>query len=220
MAGVTTRLVIVEDHPVVVDGLVAGFRDRSEVEVVGTAETLAGARGVLARAACDVVLLDIRLPDGSGIELLREARGLDDPPAFLVLSSFLTPEYVSAAIALGASGFLLKTAPVGEILAAVAVISEGGLAFTPEQIRVSRNASWAPLTQREHEILDGILRGRSNDELAMDMGLARKTVEGYITRLLARYGVMTRTELAVHAERRLLLDLPTRPTRGRPGDAS
>ncbi|MHB8960238.1 MAG: response regulator transcription factor [Candidatus Limnocylindrales bacterium] len=213
----TTRLILVEDHPVVVDGLRAAFREHPEVEVVGIAATLAEGRRLVATTPCDVVLLDLRLPDGMGIELLRESRAADGPPSFLVLSSFLTPEYVSAAIALGAGGFLLKTAPVGEILAAVEAVSGGGLAFTPEQLRVSRNASWAPLTEREHEILDGILRGRSNDELAMDLGIAKKTVEGYITRLLARYDVMTRTELAVHAERRQLLDLPTRPLRTKPG---
>lgn len=216
----TTRLILVEDHPVVVDGLRAAFREHPEVEVVGLATTLAEGRSLIATIPCDVVLLDLRLPDGMGIELLRESRAADGLPAFLVLSSFLTQEYVSAAIALGAGGFLLKTAPVGEILAAVAVIAEGGLAFTPDQLRVSRNAAWAPLTDREHEILDGILRGRSNDELAMDQGMAKKTVEGYITRLLARYDVMTRTELAVHAERRQLLDLPTRRTRGRSDGSS
>ncbi len=212
MAGVTTRLILVEDHPIVVDGLRAAFREHPEVEIVGQAGSLRDGRVLLAATPCDVVLLDLRLPDGSGIQLLQETRQADDPPAFLVLSSFLTPEYVSTAIALGASGFLLKTAPVADILGALEVIVDGGLAFSPEQLRVSRNASWAPLTRREHEILEGILRGRSNDELAMDLGLAKKTVEGYITRLLARYDVMTRTELAIHAERRQLLDLPTRPS--------
>ena len=125
----------------------------------------------------------------------------------------MTPEFVSAAVALGAAGFLLKTSPVEEIVAAIAVIAEGGLAFTPEQLRASRNASWAPLTEREHQVLGGVMAGRSNDELAMDIGLARKTVEAYITRLLARYGVMTRTELAVLADRGLILDLPTRRPR-------
>jgi DNA-binding NarL/FixJ family response regulator len=206
----TTRLILVEDHPIVVDGLKAAFREHSEVEIVGHGATLLEGRELIRAVGCDVVLLDLRLPDGSGIELLREARKADDPPAFLVLSSFLSPEYVSSAIALGASGFLLKTAPVDEILAAVAVIADGGLSFTPEQLRVSRNVSWDPLTRREHEIIEGIIRGRSNDELAMDLGVAKKTVEAYITRLLARYDVMTRTELAIHAERHLLLDLPTR----------
>lgn len=204
------RLVLVEDHPIVANGLRAAFRDREGIQVVGLAATVREGRDLLANTPCDVVLLDLRLSDGSGMELLREARELDDPPAFLVLSSFLTPSYVSATIALGASGFLLKTSPVEDILHAVDQIVGGGLAFSPEQLRASRSAAWAPLTRREHEILDAVIRGRSNDEIAMDLGIAKKTIEGYITRLLARFGLMTRTELAVHAERGLLLDLPIR----------
>ena len=212
----TTRLLVVEDHPIVVDGLVAAFRDRPEVEVVGRAATLAEARELIRSTPCDVVLLDLRLPDGSGIDLLHELGNAPSGPAFLVLSSFLTTEYVSAAIALGAGGFLLKTSPADEILAAVREIADGRLAFTPEQLRASRTAAWAPLTGRERAILDGVMRGRSNDELAGDVGAARKTVEANITRLLARFGLMTRTELAVHAERGQLLDLPVTKRRRSP----
>lgn len=207
----TVRLLFVEDHPIVVDGLRSGLDKHPEVAVAGHAATLAEAREFLSGPGCDIVLLDLRLPDGSGLALLREFRELPDAPAFLILSSFLTPEYVSAAVALGAGGFLLKTAPVEEILAAIWVIAEGGLAFTPEQLRASRRASWAPLTPREHEMIKGIILGRSNDELTADLGIAKKTVEAYVTRLLARYGLVTRTELAVLAERGQLLDLPTRP---------
>jgi DNA-binding NarL/FixJ family response regulator len=209
----STRLILIEDHPIVVDGIRAAFRDHAEVTIVGQASTVRDGRDLIASTECEVVLLDLRLPDGSGVELLREARAQADPPAFLVLSSFLTPEYVSTAVALGASGFLLKTSPVEEILDAVRVIADGGLAFTPEQLRVSRNAAWTPLTPREHQILAGIMRGRSNDELAMDLGVAKKTVEGYITRLLARYDVMTRTELGILVERGQVLDLPLKEPR-------
>lgn len=209
----TIRLVLVEDHPVVVDGLKTALRDRTEVAVVGQAATVAQARVVLGSTACDVVLLDLRLPDGSGIELLREASQDPSGPAFLVLSSFLTTEYVSASIALGASGFLLKTSPVDDILGAITLIAAGGLAFTPDQLRASRTAAWAPLADREHDILGGILLGRSNDELAGDLGIASKTVEAYITRLLARFGAVTRTDLAVQVERRQVLDLPIRKSK-------
>lgn len=204
----TIRIAFVEDHPVVVDGLVAALRDRPDVEVVGRAGTLAEARSLIATVDADVVLLDLRLPDGSGIDLLREASTRESGPAFLVLSSFLSPEYVSAAIALGAGGFLLKTSPTDEILSAIREIAAGRLTFTREQLRASRTAAWAPLTPREHSVLDGIVRGRSNDELAADLGVSRKTVEAYVTRLLARFGVMSRTELALLVERGQLLDLP------------
>jgi DNA-binding NarL/FixJ family response regulator len=92
-------------------------------------------------------------------------------------------------------------------------VAGGGLAFTLEQLRASRSAAWAPLTEREHAVLDGIQRGRSNDELAGDLGLSRKTIEGYITRLLVRFGAVTRTELAIRAERGQILDLPVKNTK-------
>jgi len=155
-----------------------------------------------------VVLLDLRLPDGSGMELLRDAQELPTPPAIIVLSSFMTAQYVNAAITLGASGFILKTAPTGEILAAVALVADGRLAFSAEQVRAGRHAAWAPLTPREHDIIAGVKAGRSNGELSADLGLARQTIEAYLSRLFIRFDVATRTELGILAEREQLLGLP------------
>lgn len=212
----TTRVLIVEDHPIVADGLAAALAGRPDVVVVGRASTVAGARTLLPAVACDVVLLDLRLPDGSGIELL-EAESAVDGPAFLVLSSFHTPEYVAAAIRLGASGFLLKTAPSADIVAAISAVAAGQVLFTGDEVRAARQGTARALTPREHDIVRGLVAGRSNDELAGDLGVARKTVEAYVTRLLTRYGFASRTELAVHAERVGLLELPTRgqPPSGR-----
>jgi two-component system response regulator DevR len=204
---VRIRVAIVGDHPVFTRGLAASLSAREGLELVGAAKTLAEARALLASTPCDVVLLDLRLPDGSGVELLREAGG--EGPSFVVLSSFMTPEYVSAAIAMGASGFLLKTAEAEEIDAAVTTAASGALAFSGEQLREARRAAWQPLTATERAILAGVRAGRSNDELTGDLSLSKKTVEGYITRLLARFGLATRTELAVKTERDLLLNLPT-----------
>ncbi len=212
------RVALVEDHPLVIDGMRAALAGREGIAVVGAATTLAAARDLLRTTVCDVVLLDIRLPDGSGIDLLRDAqerRDLPDAPSFLVLSSFLTPEYVAAAMALGASGFMLKTSPADEIVAAVEAIAAGGLAYTREQLRASRQASWAPLTDTEHAVLAGVVGGQTNDELSVATGLSRKTVESYIARLALRFGAASRTELAVTVERGMLLDLPTRPNRQR-----
>ena len=208
------RILLVEDHPIAVGGIAAMLATAPDMDLVRVAGSLADARAFLAAPACDVVLLDLRLPDGSGIDLLRELAAQPDAPGVLVLSSFLTREYVSASIVLGAGGFLLKTASTEEITAAIRTIAAGGLAFTAEQRRASRTASWEPLTQREHDLLAGLLAGRSNDELAGDLGVARKTVEGMLSRLFARYGVVTRTELALAVDRGAVLDLPARPNPG------
>jgi DNA-binding NarL/FixJ family response regulator len=212
---VSIRVALVEDHPLVIDGMRAALAGHEGISVVGAATTLAGARELLRTTACDIVLLDIRLPDGSGIDLLQDNFDTPGGPAFLVLSSFLTPEYVAAAMALGASGFLLKTSPADEIVAAVEAIAAGGLAYTREQLRAGRPAVWAPLTHTEHAVLAGVVGGQTNDELSAATDLSRKTVESYVSRLMLRFGAASRTELAVATERGMLLDLPTRPNRQR-----
>jgi DNA-binding NarL/FixJ family response regulator len=201
-------LLLVDDHPIVRDGLQAVLSAQEQIVVIGQASTLAEARARISDPAVDVVLLDLRLPDGSGADLLLDMQEMSSPPAVIVLSSFLTTQYVSAAITLGASGFLLKTAPTEEILAAIEVVADGRLAFSAEQLRASRSAAWAPLTAREHEIIEGVMVGRSNDEISADLGLARKTVEAYISRLFIRFDVATRTELGILAEREQILALP------------
>jgi DNA-binding NarL/FixJ family response regulator len=201
---------MVEDHPIVVTGIVAALRAEGDMEVVGVAGSIASARELLAGMSPDVLLLDLRLPDGSGIDLLREVSDGGDGPSVLVLSSFMTTEYVSAAVALGASGFLLKTTASPEIIAAIRQVAGGGIAFTADQLRESRTASWAPLTRAEHAVLDALLRSLTNDEIATELGVSRKAIEAHLTRLFARYNVLSRTELALVIDRRALLDLPTR----------
>ncbi len=212
----TTGLLLIDDHPIVLDGLRAALARHPEIMVVAEAGTLAEARKRIGDSGIDVVLLDLRLPDGSGTELLMDLQDLPAPPAVIVLSSFLTPQYVNAAITLGASGFLLKTSSTDEILRAIATVADGKLAFTQEQLRARRNAPWAPLTPREHQVIAGVMAGRSNDELSVDLSLSRKTVEAYLSRLFIRFNVATRTELGILAEREQLLSLPVDGSRRDP----
>jgi DNA-binding NarL/FixJ family response regulator len=204
----TVRVLLIDDHPVVLDGLSIALEAHG-LEIAGRARTLAEARTLVASVEADVALLDLRLPDGSGTDLLSAVEDGHGGPAFIVLSTFQTPQYVAAAVALGASGFVAKTAPTEEIVDAVRVVADGGTAFPREAMRPARNR-WHPLTRREHEIIAGVLVGRSNDELSADLHIARKTVEAYLTRLYARFGVLSRTELAVLAEREQWLSLPVR----------
>ena len=204
----TVRVLLIDDHPVVLDGLSIALEAHG-LEIAGRARTLAEARTLVASVEADVALLDLRLPDGSGTDLLSGADDGHDGPAFIVLSTFQTPQSVTAAVALGASGFVAKTAPTEEIVDAVRIVANGGTAFPREAIRPARSR-WQPLTRREHDLIAGVLAGRSNDELSADLRIARKTVEAYLTRLYARFGVLSRTELAVLAEREQWLSLPVR----------
>jgi DNA-binding NarL/FixJ family response regulator len=192
------RVAVVDDHPVVTEGLASALRQSPDIEVAWTAGSLDGARRALAvHAPVDVVLLDVRLPDGSGLDLLPGQR--EDRPAFLVLSSWDRPQYAAAAFKRGAAGYLLKVAPLPEIVAAIHKAASGGLAFEARQLASVRGTK--VLTPREVEVVGLVAEGLSNDEIAMRLGIARKTVEAYLTRLFERWGFTTRTELALWAER-------------------
>lgn len=212
MVGVTIRVLVIDDHPLVVEGLLGALGGHSGIDVIGTAGNLADARLAIEAQAPDIALLDLRLPDGSGTDLLSEYQSRDAAPAFIVLSTFLTTQYINAALALGASGFLLKTSSILDIVSAIEDVIGGKLAFTADQLRASWKAGWTPLTTRERAIIEGVMAGRSNDELSVDLSISRKTVESYLGRLFDRFDVMTRTELAVLAEREQWLALPTQRT--------
>lgn len=200
----TTRVALVDDHPLVLQGLRAGLEPATDFSVTGAFSTLAAARAALdgGEAGADVVVCDVRLPDGTGFQLLQETAARDDGPAFLMLSSFDSPQYVEASRRLGAAGFMTKTTPVTELVEAIRRIAMGGTVFH----RVPGAA--VALTGREREIVAAVLEGRSNDEIGSDLGIARKTVEAYLSRLYERCGVPSRTELALRAEREGWLDIP------------
>lgn len=198
------RVAVIDDHPIVVDGLRAAIERTGVAEVVASAGTAAAARDILERDDVDVALIDLRLPDGHGIDLvsIAAARGR---PAVIVISSFVSTQYLAAAFQRGAHGFLLKTTTAAQIVIAIQTVAAGGIAFSQEQLREATSAVVA-LSRRERDIVRLIVRGCSNDEIARHMGLSRKTVEGHLTRIFSRVGAMTRTELALRAEREGWLD--------------
>lgn len=204
----SVRILLVDDHPVVLDGVAAALAREPDLEIVGRAMSMAEARAALTSRAVDLVLIDIRLPDGSGLELLSELVDADATPAWIVLSSFETSQHVAAALSLGASGYLLKTAPASVLVGAIRAVAGGGSAFTPAQLRAVREAGSLRLSTLDLGIVAGLVAGRSNDEIAGDLGIARKTIETHLTRLFAAFGVASRTELAVRAEREGWLDVP------------
>lgn len=203
------RVGVVDDHPVVLDGLAAALGRQTGIEVAWSAANVAEARQRLAERPCDVVLVDVRLPDGSGLDLVEPPR---PGPAFVVLSSFDRPQYARSAYARGAAGFLLKTTPMEEVLGVLEIAAAGGSAFRPAQ----RAALTAPpdLSARELSIVRLVAEGWSNDEVASRLGVSTKTVEVYLSRLYERWGVSTRTELALRAERDGWLDARGDPPGG------
>ncbi|HEV8281812.1 MAG TPA: response regulator transcription factor [Candidatus Limnocylindrales bacterium] len=194
-----------DDHPVVAEGTAAVLRGAGDLQVVGVAPSIesAEAAGLFDGGRIDVLLLDIRLGPDSG---LRALGGDQDPhrPAVIVLTAYDYPQYADAALRLGAAGFVLKTAPLAELIDAIQCVASGGLAFS---IRPG-GASITRLSPREHDVVRLVAAGRSNDEIGADLGIGSKTVETHLARLFERLGVASRTELAMRAIREGWLDVP------------
>ncbi len=195
------RVAIVDDHPVVRQGTAALLSVQPGLVVVGTAASLEGAVPFLDPARVDVLLLDIRLGTGSGLSLLD---GGAPRPAVIVLTAYDYPQYAAAARRLGASGFVVKTAPVAQLVDAIRCAAAGGLAFGcgPDQSASTR------LTARELEVVRLVADGHSNDEIGAALGITTKTVEGHLRRLFERLSVQSRTELATRAVREGWLEVP------------
>lgn len=190
------RVLFVDDHPLVLDALKRAV-DREGFEVC-TAASLTEAREALHRFDPTVMVCDVRLPDGSGLKLIEEVRATNDETACLVLSSFDTAQYVATARRLGAAGYLLKTEATDTIVAAIRTLAAGGTAFGPTSASVEDGLT---LSDRERQVVAGVVSGQSNDEIAGRLGISRKGVEAHLSRLFERIGVASRTELAVRAER-------------------
>jgi DNA-binding NarL/FixJ family response regulator len=173
--------------------------------VIGIAASLddAGSSGLFDAAQVDVVPLDIRLGTESGLSALGPHASADRP-AVIVLTAYDYPQYADAALRLGAAGFVLKTAPLPELVDAIRRVAAGGMAFAvrPTGRPVTR------LSPREHDVIRLVADGRTNDEIGAALDIGAKTVETHLARLFERLGVASRTELATRAVREGWLDVP------------
>ena len=194
------RVAIVDDHPVVREGTAALLGAQPGLRIVGTATSLEEAAPLLDPAAVDVLLLDIRLGSDSGLTLLA---GDAPRPAIVILTAYDYPQYAAAAQRMGGSGFVVKTAPLTELVEAIHCAAAGGSAFgyRPDPSAVA-------LTRRERDVVRLVADGRSNDEIGASLGISTKTVEGHLRRLFERLGVQSRTELATRAVREGWLEVP------------
>jgi DNA-binding NarL/FixJ family response regulator len=183
---------VVDDHPLVREGTAALIDRQQDMEIAGVAASLDEVRPILRDGAVEVLLLDLRLGDESGFDLLRSEAG--PMPAVVVVTSYDYPQYADAALRLGAAGFVVKTAPTAELLDAIRRAAAGGLAFGVRPGGVS-------LSPRETDVVRLVVEGASNDEIGARLGISSRTVESHLRRLFERVGVASRTELAARALR-------------------
>lgn len=206
----TIRVFLVDDHEVVRTGLRALLESAEDLEVVGEAGTMADALVRIPLANPDVAVLDVRLPDGSGIEVCREVRSDHPDVACLMLTSYADDEALLAAVMAGAAGYVLKQVGGTDLVADVRKVAAGGSLLDPrltervlDRIRQGpqEDKRLATLTAQERRILDQIAQGRTNRQIGEELFLAEKTVKNYVSNLLAKLGMERRTEAAVFATR-------------------
>ena len=206
------RLLIVDDHEVVRLGLRALLGARAEFELVGEATTVATAIATAAQVRPDVVIMDIRLPDGSGVEACREIKAARPQTQVVVLTSYADEEAVEASVVAGAAGYVLKGTSAQDLIRTIQIAAAGGSLLDPTVTapllaRFRRLASGDehapdPLTPQERRVLALIAEGRTNREIGVVLHVSEKTVKNYVTALLAKLHLRRRTEAAAFAARR------------------
>ena len=200
-------LLVVDDHEVVRQGLVALLDRREGFQVVAEAGTVAEAIAAARRFEPDVVIMDVRLPDGSGIEACREIRAERPATRVLILTSYPDEEAVLSAIVAGASGYLLKQVRARDLVAALETIGRGESLLDPavtERVldRVRRLATGdrpdelAQLTDQEQKILLLVAEGKTNKEIAAEVFLSDKTVKNYVSSILSKLNLERRAQVA------------------------
>lgn len=200
------RVAIVDDHPALREGTASLLAREADIEVVALVGTLDEIRALIAGPEPpDVVVQDIRLGEESGLRMLagEDAAPAATGPRIVLWTAYDYPQYAAFARRAGAAGFVVKTAPVAELVAAIRTVAAGGTQFgTHTDLGVT------PITPRELEVLRLVADGMSNDRVGMELGITTRTVEAHLTRLYERCGAQSRTELATRALREGWLDLP------------
>jgi two-component system response regulator DevR len=208
---VSTRVLICDDHEVVREGLRGLISRQTTMSVVGEAGTVAESIQAAARAKPDVVIMDVRLPDGSGVEACRAIREARPETKVIMLTSYADDEALFASIMAGAAGYVLKQIRGGELVRAIREIGAGRSLLDPEVTRsvlerlrkgkTMRDEKLARLSAQEERILTLIAKGQTNGQIGKELKLAEKTVKNYVSTILSKLEVARRAEAAAYLAR-------------------
>ncbi len=209
-------ILIVDDHAVVREGLRAFLELQDGLEVVGEAADGREAIREAERLRPDVILMDLVMPTLDGVGAMRVLRDQAPDSRVVVLTSFLEDQRLLPAIQAGAAGYLLKNAEPSELARAIRAAHEGEAVIDPtvaarlvsamSEVPGGESGRYESLTRREREVLELIARGRSNKRIALELGIAEKTVKTHVGHVLAKLGVADRTQAALLAVRHGLVD--------------
>ncbi|MEP7104805.1 MAG: response regulator transcription factor [Chloroflexota bacterium] len=213
MSGDRLRVMLVDDHELVRDGIKALIQANDDMLVVAEAGSVKEARLQADRTKPDVIVMDVQLADGSGIEATREIRADRPQTRVLMLTSFADDDALFASIMAGADGYVLKQIRGGELLRAIRIIGAGQSLLDPaitnavlERLRKGkhfmRDEKLARLTAQEERILAMIADGKTNRQIGVELKLAEKTVKNYVSTILSKLEVARRAEAAAYLARR------------------
>ena len=198
-----TTVVVVDDHPLFRDGLVGLLSTVPDIDVVAAVGTGSEALEVVARRQPDVVLMDLNLPGVPGLEATRQIVTRHSATAVLVLTMVDDDDSVITALQVGARGYVLKGASQEEVLAAIRTVAAGGAVFgqriAQRVLRTRDPRTTLRLTEREASVLALLSDGRSNAEIAHELGITVKTVQNHVSHVLTKLQVRDRTQAALRA---------------------
>jgi DNA-binding NarL/FixJ family response regulator len=208
------RILIVDDHPVVRDGLVAILSTQPDFVVVGEAGNGRDAIHQIKGLQPDVLLLDLEMPEMDGVAVLRELQTQNLALPVIVFTAFDTDERIVTAVQAGAKGYLLKGAPRQELFTAIRVVHGGGSLLQPavatrlmRQVSLPEKSAFEPLTPREKEVLAALASGLQNKEIAAQLVISERTVKFHVSAILGKLGAGNRTEAVTIAVQNDLIHL-------------
>jgi DNA-binding NarL/FixJ family response regulator len=207
------RILVVDDHPIVRDGLAAVVGTQPDLHVVGEARDGVEALRRVAELQPDVMLLDLEMPELDGVGVLRELRAANSSLPVIVFTAFDTDERIVEAVRAGARGYLLKGAPRAELFAAIRIVHGGGSLLQPliaskliqQMQQPSHPEPGEPLTVRELEVLQLLAEGQTNRQIADRLVVTERTVKFHVSSILAKLRAGNRTEAVAFARQRGLI---------------
>ena len=207
------RIVLADDHQILLDGLKRLIDAKGDMQVVATATDAASAIDATREHRPDVLVLDISMPGGGGLEVARRIREMELPTKIVVLTMYAEDRYVMEAVRLGAAGYVLKRSADSELTEAIRAVAAGEAYLTPTAVRLllatqqtETGRTDALLSPREREVLRFTARGFSNLEIAERLFVSPKTVDTYRSRIMAKLDLHRRSELVDYALRHGLLE--------------
>ncbi len=215
----TIRVLIVDDHELVREGTRQLLERDGAIEVAATVGSAEDALEVIGDVSPDVAIVDVNLPAMNGLELAAQLGVSHSEVRVLILSAYDEHAYIAEALEIGVAGYLLKTSSAKELIDAVRAVAEGVFVLDREiSKQLVRRHEAVPhtvglLTPRETAVLELLAQGRTNKQIATELELGIRTVEGYVSNVLAKLGVSTRTEAATHAIIHRLITSPSHVVR-------